>query len=76
MKYKRLGDMAITGVTNPFLFVFETWSIDRNWFPVLLKKKKNAVKRPDLRGPREPTVSILLNSHVAKLPSKYLCFYL
>lgn len=24
MKYKRLGDMAITGVTNPFLFVFET----------------------------------------------------
>lgn len=39
MKYKRLGDMAITGVTNPFLFVFETWSIDRNWFLVLLKKK-------------------------------------
>lgn len=74
MKYKRLGDMAITGVTNPFLFVFETWSIDRNWFLVLLKK--NAVKSPELKGPREPTVSILLNSHVAKLPSKYLYFYL
>lgn len=75
MKYKRLGDMAIPGVTNPFLFVFETWSIDSNWFLVLLKKKK-AVQSPELRGPREPTVSILLLSHVAKLPSKYLCFYL